>query len=165
LLRREGLYSSHLTLWRRQRAAGRLGPGGGRKQSAVERELRRELAREKRENECLRQRLERAETIIVVQKTLCAASRFAAGRALMLAAVKELAVAVDTRTACDAAGVSRATYDRQDRLRSHMTRVCPEPAWALTPAEREQILAVLHSERFMDAASAEIVATLLAEGT
>jgi transposase len=72
LLRREGLYSSHLTLWRRQRAAGRLVAGGGRKQSAVERELRRELARKKRENERLRQRLERAETIIVVQKKLSA---------------------------------------------------------------------------------------------
>lgn len=72
LLRREGLYSSHLTLWRRQRSAGRLVAGGARKQSAVERELRRELAGEKRENERLRQRLERAETIIAVQKKLSA---------------------------------------------------------------------------------------------
>jgi putative transposase len=82
----------------------------------------------------------------------------------MLAAVKELAAAMDTRTACDAVGVSRATYYRQGRPRSYITRVRPEPAWALTPAEREQILAVLHSERFMDAAPAEIVATLLDEG-
>ena len=72
LLRREGLYSSHLTLWRRQRAAGRLVAGAARKQSAADRELRRALAHEKRDNQRLRQRLERAEIIIAVQKKLSA---------------------------------------------------------------------------------------------
>ena len=69
LLRREGLYASHLTLWRRQRENGELA-GGRRKRSAVEREVRRELARAKRDNERLRQRLAQAETIIGVQKKL-----------------------------------------------------------------------------------------------
>jgi len=55
LLRREGLYSSHLTEWRRQRELGLLkavGPSRGRKPktSAVE-----------KENARLRQRLERTE--------------------------------------------------------------------------------------------------------
>ena len=67
LLRREGLYRSNLTTWRRQRETGEL-TAGRRKHSAAEREVRRELARTKRENERLRQRLAQAETIIGVQK-------------------------------------------------------------------------------------------------
>ena len=73
LLRREGLYSSHLSKWRKQWAAGGLaglqGTGRGRKaqpetrQQARIRELETEVAR-------LRTRLESAETIIAVQKKL-----------------------------------------------------------------------------------------------
>ncbi len=70
LLRREGLYSSHLTLWRRQRAAGQLAARGGHKAGAAERQLRRELARVQREKAVLQRRLERAEIIIAVQKKL-----------------------------------------------------------------------------------------------
>ena len=69
LLRREGLYRSSLSEWRRQRDAGEL-TTGRRKRSASERELRRELARAKRENARLSQRLAQAETIIGVQKKL-----------------------------------------------------------------------------------------------
>jgi len=68
LLRREGLYSSHLTKWRQQRAAGGLGP---RERAAQSAEAARHTARVERENRRLRQRLERAETIIAVQKKLC----------------------------------------------------------------------------------------------
>jgi transposase-like protein len=66
LLRREGLYSSHLTTWRRQRDQGTLGQKRGRKPDpqAVE------IKRLQRENEQLRARLERAEHIIDVQKKL-----------------------------------------------------------------------------------------------
>jgi transposase len=71
LLRREGLYSSHLSKWRRQRAAGQLQALSphqrGRKAQEVGVE---ELARLQRENERLRARLERAEMIIDVQKKL-----------------------------------------------------------------------------------------------
>jgi len=70
LLRREGLYSSHLTKWRTQRAAGRL---QGRRKTAGKAELDAALKRVaavERENRRLRQRLERAETIISVQKKL-----------------------------------------------------------------------------------------------
>jgi transposase-like protein len=71
LLRREGLYSSHLTKWRRQLAAGTLGTPG--KRAGTPDELRAALqrvAKAERENRRLRQRLERAETIIDVQKKL-----------------------------------------------------------------------------------------------
>ena len=70
LLRREGLYSSHLTTWRQQRRRGErqgLTPAQrGRKadpQAA-------EIARLQRENERLKAQLERAELIIDVQKKL-----------------------------------------------------------------------------------------------
>ena len=65
LLRREGLYSSYLDKWRKQRAQGQLGPQKrGRKadpQAA-------EVTRLRQENERLQVRLQQAETIIAVQK-------------------------------------------------------------------------------------------------
>jgi transposase-like protein len=66
LLRREGLYSSHLSKWRQQRERGALGQQRGRKADPQTAELK----RLQRENERLRSRLERAEHIIEVQKKL-----------------------------------------------------------------------------------------------
>ena len=66
LLRREGLYSSHLTTWRRQREQGTLGQKRGRKPDPQAAEIK----QLQRENERLRVRLERAEHIIDVQKKL-----------------------------------------------------------------------------------------------
>ena len=71
LLRREGLYSSHLSTWRQQRILGQLEGLSPKKRGrkpqdpAVE-----EAARLRRENERLRARLEQAEMIIDVQKKL-----------------------------------------------------------------------------------------------
>ena len=71
LLRREGLYSSHLTTWRRQREMGALAGLApvkrGRKARTVDAQGQRVVALQ-RENERLRQRLVQAETIIEVQK-------------------------------------------------------------------------------------------------
>lgn len=70
LLRREGLYSSHLTAWRQQRAAGKLQVARkGSTKAELDAALRRAASVE-RENRRLRQRLQRAETIITVQKKL-----------------------------------------------------------------------------------------------
>jgi transposase-like protein len=70
LLRREGLYSSHLVTWQRQREAGELAgltPGKrGRKTDRDGNELR-QLRDEKRR---LERRLEQAELIIEAQKKL-----------------------------------------------------------------------------------------------
>lgn len=70
LLRREGLYSSHLARWRQMRAAGELQALApqprGRKGDAQATEL----AQLRRENERLKQRLAQAELIIDVQKKL-----------------------------------------------------------------------------------------------
>jgi transposase len=71
LLRREGLYSSHLTTWRRQREAGALAGLAprkrGHKANLRDRQTQRMVELE-RDNERLRRRLAQAETIIDVQK-------------------------------------------------------------------------------------------------
>ena len=73
LLRREGLYSSHLTNWRRQREEGALGGLAprkrGRKPDPATAE-RRVIAKLSKENERLRGQLKKAQTIIEVQKKL-----------------------------------------------------------------------------------------------
>lgn len=71
LLRREGLYSSHLRIWRQQRANGVLGgrkrgrPGRGKKAA---RDL--ELESLQRANDELTEKLRQAELIIEVQKKI-----------------------------------------------------------------------------------------------
>ena len=71
IVRREGLYSSALSDWRRQRAAGAfdaLSPAKRGPKTAEPNPLAAELALSRRENLRLKQRLERAETIIELQK-------------------------------------------------------------------------------------------------
>lgn len=68
LLRREGLYSSHLTKWRKQRELGELEGLAPQKRGSVPDPQAIELARLRRENERLQARLQRAELIIDVQK-------------------------------------------------------------------------------------------------
>ena len=74
LLRREGLYSSHLTHWRRELEAGEqaaLAPKSrGPKPDLAKAESRRNEALE-REVTRLRRQLDRAERIIEAQKKLC----------------------------------------------------------------------------------------------
>jgi transposase-like protein len=68
LLRREGLYSSNLSLWRRQRDLGTLATNHrGRKPNPNKKESQ-ELAKLKRDNARLTERLRQAELIIEVQK-------------------------------------------------------------------------------------------------
>ena len=70
LLRREGLYSSNLTKWRRQRKAGGLGSLTPRKRGRKKDEQAAEVAQLRRENERLRKQLGQAELIITAQKKL-----------------------------------------------------------------------------------------------
>lgn len=73
LLRREGLYSSHLADWRRERDAGQLAALEPKKRGpklSVSEQQARELAQSQRENERLRERLRQAEAIIDAQKKL-----------------------------------------------------------------------------------------------
>src|SRR3954453_12133508 len=85
-------------------------------------------------------------------------------------AVMELAPQLGVRDACEAVGVAQASSYRRHRQ-------SPAPQWpepvphrqrrqprALTAAEQRAILDVLHSDRFVDLAPAEVWATLLDEG-
>lgn len=72
LLRREGLYSSHLTTWRREREAGALealGRRRGRKARFTPEQRR--IAALEAKNTRLARELEQARAIIDVQKKLC----------------------------------------------------------------------------------------------
>jgi len=73
LLRREGLYSSHLTAWRRLREAGELSGLAAKKRGPKARpvdERDREIAQLKREVARLTVRAEKAEAIAEIQKKL-----------------------------------------------------------------------------------------------
>jgi hypothetical protein len=86
------------------------------------------------------------------------------------AAVIELASRIGVRQACDVVGMPQASYYRRHRLSpapqrpnpiAHRDRLQPR---ALSVAEQQAILDVLHSDRFVDMAPAEVWATLLDEG-
>ena len=70
LLRREGLYSSHLTTWRRQQEAGQLAGLAPRKRGPKSNVEAEEVGRLRRENAHLSRQLEKAELIIEAQKKL-----------------------------------------------------------------------------------------------
>jgi len=86
------------------------------------------------------------------------------------AAITTLSRKVGIRAACVAVGVAQAGYYRRNRVSPAPVRPVPvahrdrtQPR-ALSPTERQGILDVLHSERFVDLAPAEVWATLLDEG-
>jgi transposase len=73
LLRREGIYSSYLSRWRREQDQGQseaLSPKKRGPKASIDEALAKEMAKLRRENERLQARLVQAETIIEVQKKL-----------------------------------------------------------------------------------------------
>ena len=74
ILRRHALYSSHLTVWRRERDAGELAALSPRKRGRKpsRNALADEVARLERENARLQDKLRKSEIIIDVQKKLAA---------------------------------------------------------------------------------------------
>jgi putative transposase len=83
-------------------------------------------------------------------------------------AVATLAPAVGMVRACRAVGQPRASWYRRHRQsppppRPPRAAATPQPR-ALPARERQQVLEVLHAERFWDAAPATVYATLLDEG-
>ncbi len=71
-----------------------------------------------------------------------------------------------TSDLCQSVGLARATlYRRRQPARPSTPTVRAASSRALVPAERQAVLDVLHSERFMDQSPAEVQATLLDEQT
>jgi putative transposase len=80
--------------------------------------------------------------------------------------VEELTPVIGTTPACRALGASPATiYRRRRPPEPRPPKPRPTPVRALSQAERQQVLDVLHSERFVDVSPEEAWATLLDEGT
>jgi putative transposase len=83
-------------------------------------------------------------------------------------AAEKIAPEVGTAAACRAMGVSRATLYRrrnplwQPQAGGHAQRRQPR---ALDEAQRQEVLDLLHSDRFADKAPAAVYATLLDQGT
>ena len=76
-------------------------------------------------------------------------------------ATEDLAPQAGIAPVCEALGVSRASLYRRRRPCKEPRRATP--ARALSEPERQEVLQVLHSERFVDAAPAQVHATLLEE--
>jgi len=82
-------------------------------------------------------------------------------------AVDTLTPEVGTREACFALGIPRASLYRHRGQRHRPPvepRKRPSPPRALPPWERQEVLDVLHSERFVDQAPREVFGALLDEG-
>ena len=143
LLRREGLYTSHLTAWRKQRDAGAL--------AGLDRTRGRKPADPRdAENAALRRRAERAEAelekarkVIEIQGNVSAlleqmldtegAERAQAHRAMITETVEQLAPIIGTRPACRAVGAAPATIYRRRRPPDPTTpSPRPAPARALS---------------------------------
>ncbi|HEX3308643.1 MAG TPA: IS3 family transposase [Streptosporangiaceae bacterium] len=178
VLRREGLYSSHVTEWRRARDTGALaGPARPRGRPAADpRDA--QIARLQKEKAKLEQELAKARFVVDVQAKLQAPlgdhlrERGYRARAEHVTdqAIAVMAPMIGTRAACAAAGVPQATWYRRHRISPLAPKPAPVPhagrvqPRALAPAERQAILDALHSDRFADLAPDEIWATLLDEG-
>lgn len=80
-------------------------------------------------------------------------------------AAEALAPHVGPTAACEALGVSRATFYRRRAPSTGHQQPRPRPARALSDAEREEVHDVLCSDRFVDRSPAEVFSTLLDEGT
>jgi putative transposase len=78
-------------------------------------------------------------------------------------ATEDLAREVGTAAACAAFPVSRASLYRRRRRQPATVRRRPTPTRALNAAERQIVCDVLHDERFVDKAPAQVYATLLDE--
>ena len=171
LLRREGLYSSQLSSWRRQRdeiaKVGMTSRKRGRKAKAEDprvKELERENARLQRSpgsggddagdpKKNLRTTGDPPESTRERRERLIVAAEELAGRI------------GQTAEACEALGVARSTLHRRRQPVTPKPKRRPRPHRALDETEREEVLGALHCERFVDKAPAQVWATLLDEGT
>jgi putative transposase len=79
-------------------------------------------------------------------------------------AVAELAREVGVAGACRALQMAPASFYRWSRPAASPTPPRPQPPLALTTAEEQAVLDVLHADRYVDQAPAAIHATLLEEG-
>lgn len=85
----------------------------------------------------------------------------------MMRAAESLAQNVHVKKACKALGIPRASYYYYQKSKKTLSckRGYSTPPLALSLQEKQAVLDILHSERFIDKAPCEIYAILLDEGT
>ncbi len=79
--------------------------------------------------------------------------------------VTQLAKKTNVISACDALGVPRATYYRRQNHGTTQRFSTTRSPLALNELERQHVLSLLHSERFVDTSPGEIVSILLDENS
>ncbi|MGH8829536.1 MAG: IS3 family transposase [Polaromonas sp.] len=178
LLRREGLYSSHIVEWRRARDVGALKALAPKAKPRRRSPEQVEIERLRRRNERLEADLAKYRLALELQGKSIGALGAAAGRergsdeaaAVIInecfEAIKPL---LGTRAACAAVGRPRATHYRRRRPKRAATAVVvtkprPRPRNALRVEENDAVLAELRSERFVDLSPAQVFHVLLDEG-
>ena len=83
-----------------------------------------------------------------------------------MVAIEAVTAPGETAALCHSVGLARATlYRRRQPARVSAPTPRAPSSRALVPAERQAVLDVLHSERFVDQSPAEVQATLLEEQT
>ena len=171
LLRREGLYSSLLTNWRRQREQGALQDMRGRRRGPKPRPVDppRETARSREPSAAAEAAAGRDDHH--APKKSCRdpgdpPETPRHRRARLMIAIEAVTTTGATAALCQSVGLARATlYRRRQPARSSTPTPRAASSRALGPAERQAVLDVLHSERFVDQSPAEVQATLLEEQT
>jgi putative transposase len=80
---------------------------------------------------------------------------------------ESLAGEVGVRAACEALGIARASYYRRSTAAKSERRRAEAhvPSWSLCDEQRQEVLDVLHAERFVDRSPWSVYAALLDEGT
>jgi len=80
-------------------------------------------------------------------------------------ACQELSTEIGTVAACQSLDIARPTYYRRLGARIEKAPAArPTPPRALSVSERQEVLDILHTDRFVDKAPTEVYATLLDEG-
>ncbi|TFD49886.1 IS3 family transposase [Cryobacterium frigoriphilum] len=171
-LRREGLYSSQITEWRKLRDAGVLaGKKPGEKIGRLTPEQV-EIARLRRQLDLTEQRLVTTGVALEIMfKNARAlgksfeelAGRNTAHEAIMTTYRELISQGVSTRVAADLAGVPRATATRKPRIPVAGPR--PVPANRIDGLDRLEVLNTVNSDSFVNLPPIQIYARLLDAGT
>lgn len=82
-----------------------------------------------------------------------------------MAVAERLAPVAGVVSVCQALGISRASFYRHRQPQSTTERTRPKPRRSLSQTERQTVLEVLDSDRFVDKVPADVYTILLNEGT
>lgn len=170
LLRREGLYSSLLSIWRKQRDRGALNGLTVKKRGRKRKHrLQIEIDELRREKERLKKKLETAELVIDFQKKTLRHAGDSAGRdaeqRARVTMVRELSRLTGIRRACETLAVPRVSYYREQNPKESSAASSRRSSFRRIPdAKRSEVIEIMNSEEFQDLAPPQIYTILLERG-